>query len=490
VQHHEETFLQRLVGTMTTTDADTAGPDRAVVTTTVENLGVDRVSPAQRTSTATDQFWIWAGANLAPINWVLGTLGLGLGLSLGETIAVLVVGNAIGAGFFALFCVMGQRTGVNAMVLARLTLGRRGAYVVAAVMVLMPMGWVGVNTWVVLDLAIAAVDRLGINADVGPLRYVIAVVIVVIQVVITAWGFNAIRLFERWTMPVVLAVMAVMTVVSAFHVNGSFAPSSLTTADKLSAASTVMTAIGIGWGITWFVYAADYTRFTRHDVSTRRLFGVTFAGMFVPVVWLGILGAYIASAGGGADPAQLVIAAFGALALPVLLLILHGPIATNVVVMYSSVLGVLSLDLKATQWKIAVGGGVVSSIVLWGFLHSANFANSAAAWMSALVVWISPWAAITLIDFFVLRRGQIDPDLLYRPPSPRWVDDVDWTAMVCLAVGLVAGVLFMTTAIEGLQGPLAVAIGHIDLSWLAGSAAAGVPYYLLKRRRNRLSHSI
>ena len=148
-----------------------------------------------------------------------------------------MLGNAVGAAFFGLFCVMGQRTGVNAMVLARLTLGRRGAYVVAAVMVLMPMGWVGVNTWVVLDLAIAAVDRLGITADVGPLRYVIAVVIVVIQVVITAWGFNAIRLFERWTMPVVLAVMVVMTVVSAFHVNGSFAPSSLATADKLSAAS-------------------------------------------------------------------------------------------------------------------------------------------------------------------------------------------------------------------------------------------------------------
>ena len=247
-----------------------------------------------------------------------------------------------------------------------------------------------------------------------------------------------------------------------------------------------MTAIGIGWGITWFVYAADYTRFTRPEVSTRRLFGVTFAGMFVPVVWLGILGAYIASAGGGVDPAQLVIAAFGALALPVLLLIVHGPIATNIVVMYSSVLAVLSLDLKATQWKIAVGGGVVSSIVLWGFLHSASFANSAAAWMSALVVWISPWAAITLIDFFVLRGGHIDPDLLYRPPSPRWTDDVDWTAMACMVIGLVAGVLFMTTAIEGLQGPFAVAIGHIDLSWLSGSAGAGIPYYLLKRNRNQL----
>ena len=61
--------------------------------------------------------------------------------------------------------------------------------------------------------------------------------------------------------------------------------------------------------------------------------------------------------------------------------------------------------------------------------------------------------------------------------------------MGCMAVGLIAGVLFMTTAIEGLQGPLAVAIGHVDLSWLAGSAGAGIPYYLLKRGRNRLSHS-
>ena len=248
----------------------------------------------------------------------------------------------------------------------------------------------------------------------------------------------------------------------------------------------VMTAIGIGWGITWFVYAADYTRFTGPEVSTRRLFGVTFAGMFVPVVWLGILGAYIASAGGGVDPAQLVIAAFGALALPVLLLILHGPIATNIVVMYSSVLAVLSLDLKATQWKIAASGGVVSSIVLWGFLHSASFANSAAAWMSALVVWISPWAAITLIDFFVLRHGAVDADHLYRSPSPRWTEDVDWTAMACLVAGLVAGAMFMTTGIEAVQGPLAVAIGHVDLS--VARRLAGRRHSLLPAQAVAKSH--
>src|SRR5207253_2763525 len=49
-----------------------------------------------RTSTAAHQFWIWAGANLAPINWVLGALGIGLGLGLADTITVLVLGNIVG----------------------------------------------------------------------------------------------------------------------------------------------------------------------------------------------------------------------------------------------------------------------------------------------------------------------------------------------------------------------------------------------------------
>src|SRR5437763_15752931 len=85
-----------------------------------------------RTSTAAHQFWIWAGANLAPINWVLGALGIGLGLSLADTITVLVLGNIVGMAAFGFFVLMGQRTGVSQMVLSRAAFGRRGAYLPAA----------------------------------------------------------------------------------------------------------------------------------------------------------------------------------------------------------------------------------------------------------------------------------------------------------------------------------------------------------------------
>ena len=49
---------------------------------------------------------------------------------------------------------MGHRTGVNQMVLSRTAFGRRGAYLPGVAQLLMTMGWIGVNTWVLLDLAL------------------------------------------------------------------------------------------------------------------------------------------------------------------------------------------------------------------------------------------------------------------------------------------------------------------------------------------------
>jgi len=59
-----------------------------------------------RTSTAGHQFWIWSGANIAPINWVLGSLGIEIGLSLFQTVLVLVIGNIIGMAAFGFFVLM------------------------------------------------------------------------------------------------------------------------------------------------------------------------------------------------------------------------------------------------------------------------------------------------------------------------------------------------------------------------------------------------
>src|SRR5690606_34641619 len=142
--------------------------------------GIEPIPAASRDSTPWQQFWIWAGANIAPINWVLGALGITLGLSLLETLAVIAVGNLVGCAVFGVFNVIGHRTGVNQMVLGRAAFGRRGAIVPGVVQGLLAMGWVGVNTWVVLDLVIAILAQLGIHGGLG-LKYLVAGVIMAVQ---------------------------------------------------------------------------------------------------------------------------------------------------------------------------------------------------------------------------------------------------------------------------------------------------------------------
>ena len=72
--------------------------------------GIGPIPVGSRDSTPWEQFWIWAGANIAPIIWVLGAFGITLGLSLVETLVVVSLGNVVGCAVFGLFNVIGHRT--------------------------------------------------------------------------------------------------------------------------------------------------------------------------------------------------------------------------------------------------------------------------------------------------------------------------------------------------------------------------------------------
>src|SRR5262244_3128537 len=129
----------------------------------VDAHSIEPIPEADKDSTGPQQMWIWAGANIAPINWALGALGIVLGLGPWETIAVVVLGNIVGCAIFAAFTVMGQKTGVNQMVLQRSAFGRRGAYLTSALMFLMTPGWIGVNTYFPVKIPVAILWQFGIG---------------------------------------------------------------------------------------------------------------------------------------------------------------------------------------------------------------------------------------------------------------------------------------------------------------------------------------
>src|SRR5256886_10871354 len=82
-------------------------------------------------------------------------------------------------------------------------------------------------------------------------------------------------------------------------------------AQHLAMITLLMTAIGVGWGISWVTWASDYSRFVPRTVSSTAVFWYSYVGMFVPTVWLALLGATVASRTLATDPAQMVSRVFG-----------------------------------------------------------------------------------------------------------------------------------------------------------------------------------
>ncbi|WP_285248388.1 cytosine permease [Pseudarthrobacter sp. efr-133-R2A-89] len=482
--------MQEKLSPATHGHAAPAGQDHNVVD---HEAWLQPIPESARTRKVSGQFWIWAGANLAPINWVLGALGIQLGLGLADTVTVLVLGNLIGMLLFGCFVLLGQKTGATGMVLARAAFGRRGNYLPAAIQALLVIGWCAVNTWIILDLVMALFGTLGWVDPEAPnyaWKIGVATFIMALQVAIAWFGYKAIAAFEKWTVPPTILILAVMSAVAWFGMDidwGYAGPAGhiLEGSERIAAMSAVMTAIGIGWGITWFTYAADYSRFVSTSVPKKKVYLASVLGQFIPVVWLGVLGASLATNSGEIDPGKLIVLNFGAMALPVLLMVLHGPIATNILNIYTFSVATQALDISISRRKLNLFVGVFSLAAVVFFIFQEDFAAVLDAWLIGLVAWVAAWGGIMLVHYFWLdKRWPGEPERLFDAVGTKRLPGVNWAGVVSLVAGIVATWLFMYGLIPIMQGPIAVALGGWDLSWLAGGLTSAGVYAILGPRQH------
>lgn len=459
--------------------ADTMVPEHEV---RLDVHSIEPIPEKDKDSTGWQQFWIWAGANIAPINWALGALGIVLGLGLIETIVIVVVGNIIGCAIFAAITVMGHKTGANQMVLSRSAFGRRGGYLSSWMQFLMTMGWIGVNTYFPTLLIVGILGKVFNVEDTFFVKFVVVTIIMALQVGIGVYGFYLIRSFEKYTVPVTATIMLLMSILawSRSGVVDWGLQSTLSGAAHFSSITGLMTAIGVGWGISWVTWASDYSRFVPRSVPSRTVFWYSYWGMFIPTVWLAILGASIASVTVDTDPAKLVTSVFGGfMAVLVMLLVAHGPIATNILNVYSSALAAASAGIRASRRTLGLVAGIVGYVVTLYFIGHQQFASDFDSWMVGLVLWMSPWAGVVLADFYLLRKQNILVPELYAEPDRSGYGDVNWIGIGAFVAGLVAGWLFEFGLVTPLQGPISKnLLSGADLSWLVGVMVAGAVYLI------------
>jgi purine-cytosine permease-like protein len=332
---------------------------------------------------------------------------------------------------------------------------------------------------------VAILGQFGVP-DSWVVNFIVITVVMVLQVAIGIYGFYAIRTFEKYTVPVTVVIMALMSVLAWSQpgvVNWNLT-SSLPPGAHLAMLTLLMSAIGVGWGISWVTWASDYSRFVPRNVSSTSVFWYSYIGMFVPTVWLAILGATIASVTLDTDPAKMVSAVFGgAASLLVLLMVLHGPIATNILNVYSATLAALSMGIRLSRTALALIVGIAGYLVTIYFIFAPSFAKAFDNWMISLLMWMIPWAGVVMADFFIKRKGRIDVPQLYRSPETSAYGDINWSGMVGFFAGLIATWSVQDGLVPALQGPISTGLlSGADLSWLFGIVVAGGVYLALDRR--------
>jgi NCS1 family nucleobase:cation symporter-1 len=455
----------------------------------LDEHGVTPIPDVDRDSTPAQVFIIWFGNNMAPINLILGALGIYFGLSFIQTVSVIVIGNLIGPAVFSLCGLLGYWTGINQLTLSRLAFGRRGAYLPAVIQLVATIGWTGVYTWVGLDLIVGILDRLDVQVG-DYTRYAIACALMVVQLTLALLGFYVIRTFKKYTVPVAALVFVAMTILVFARVDVDFHRSELHTAtDTIIAISQLTAIIGVGWSFSWVMWGADYTRFIKPSYSSVSVFFGQALGMAVSTSWLAAIGAALATVNDFASPTSLIGDVFGFMSIPALLALLYGTIGNNTINLYSSSMSLLSLDIRVARWKSALAVGLAAmAITLW-FVAAESFATAFNEWLGAIVVVVSPWAALTLINYFMFPPRKTDLLRVVSEQPSKGRDNVNAATIAALVAGVVAGWCFLYGPIPALQGPLARLSGGLDLSWLVGFIVAGAAYFILNFRAASLARS-
>ncbi|MFI2736156.1 purine-cytosine permease family protein [Streptomyces sp. NPDC018711] len=446
----------------------------------IEAHGIDHIPDAERHGHPRELFSVWAAANVNYLSLVIGGALVLMGLSLWQAVAVTVVGNLFWM-LTGLLAVSGPAAGAPSEVITRALYGVIGNRVNNAI-----GGWLVSVCYFALNLAAAAtaafalVEKAGVTAT-TPVKVAVVVVIAALTLAISVYGH---ALIIKLYLPLTLALAGAFTVValSVFrHADFSYAPAEPPTGADLWAVIIAGTTM-VASGPLSYTTSADFSRYLPRTASPKAIAGWTALGAFVPSVVVGSLGAFAATAVDMTDPQNALQEILPGWFVPVFLLALVlGTISINALTAYSAGLALQAVGLRIRRTvSVLFDGTVAVAATLYGLLVS-NFLDTVSNALQVIVVLIGPLMAVYATDI-VLRRNRYDGRALSdeTPGSPFWfTGGVNRAGALSLLAGVASAALCVNTVYTG---PVASALGGIDLSMPVGMVVAAGLYALLGRR--------
>ena len=446
----------------------------------IEQHTIYQIPLDQRHGKARQLFTLWFGANLNVLTVVTGALATTIfGQSFASAVLAILLGNLIGTVFMALHAAQGPRLGVPQMVQSRGQFGARGAGFVVLLVAFMYVGYAGTAFVTGGQSLHYLAPQLG--------EPIAIVAIGAVSLAGAIYGHDLIHFSTRMMTYVSGSALALAYLWLLFVTP---VPAHFLTQGSFSAVGFFkMVSMGALWQLGYAPYVSDYSRYLPPQSGPRQAFWSCYWGTTLGAVLPMILGAMIGPAVTDGNVVTAIAQLTGRVSFLITLLLVPGVAVAGAICLYGGALAMITLGhTLLPRWRATHRARILIAVAIFalGLLISiagaADFLPLYSHFNELLLYLLIPWTAVNLIDYYLIRFGD------YHVPSFFAADGgiyghYNLTALACYLVGIVVQVPFI--AADFYTGPLARALGGVDLSWMVGIAVVSPLYYFAVRAGQR-----
>jgi purine-cytosine permease-like protein len=442
----------------------------------IEKRSIDYIPIAERHGKVWHLWPVWFSGDAHLATVATGAVGVLLGGNLFWMAIAVTLGCAFGTFFMAFHSTQGPQLGLPQMIQSRPQFGYIGALLVWGVALVCYIGFNAFNQL----LAVQTVQSLYGGAT-TPTMLIFTAVALSFAII----GYDIIHFIQRWIAYVLIGALLVFTFAVAAHM-----PFSAAQLDPGSFSSVPFLAqffAAASYQIAWSIYVSDYSRYLPRDVGVGESFWWTYLGAFVGGAWTMLVGTVAAAAFPRLEIAAALRAAADAVlpgfGKPLLVCSLLGLATITSLNFYGASLTLLSVfdsisPIRPTVTKrmLSLLFSALVSIAL-ALSASGNFFKEFGEFLAILLYLFTPWTAINLVDFYVVRKGHYSVREIFNPRG--MYGSWNWRGLTAYAVGFAAMIPFFSTGTY--TGPVARALGGADVAMLVGLPVSALVYILACR---------
>ncbi len=428
--------------------------------------GIEPIPKEDRNLKGIDFFLLWAGAAVSLAEIWAGSLIVPLGLGLG--LWSILLGHLIGNTPLALGGLIGSRWGIPTMVSVRPSFGIRGSYWAAFLNIVQLIGWTAVMLIVCGQAADAISKFYGFSN--------VTLWILVSGGITTLWALVGHRIW-KWLQRISVIALLLLCAAMTYLVFNQYGWHMLFQIPRKSDFPFMVGMdLVIAMPISWLPLVSDYSRFATDSKSS---FWGTWIGYFLISSWMYLLGLAASLATQSGDPSGVVMnlmVKYG-WAIPALIIVLFSTFTTTFLDIYSTAISGLNIVPKlGERTGILLGGflGTATALIFPSILDYEHF-------LLLIGAMFCPIFGIVLADYFLLRKGSIDLEGLYKKGGSYWFSKgVHLLALLAWAVGFVVYMGFspmLTEKIFGMKAGFPWEIG----SSLPSMILSGFVYWAVRK---------